>query len=60
MIGALLSQPVLQMDPSAGLCHCLAVQYKCSGAFSAYDGPGAGWFKIDQMGMTVFVYKNLK
>jgi len=26
--------------------------YKCSGAFSACDGSGQGWFKIDQMGMT--------
>jgi len=26
--------------------------YKCSGAFTSCDGSGAGWFKIDQMGMT--------
>jgi hypothetical protein len=26
--------------------------YKCPGAFSSCDGSGAGWFKIDQMGMT--------
>lgn len=26
--------------------------YKCSGAFTACDGKGKGWFKIDQMGMT--------
>lgn len=25
--------------------------YKCSGAFSACDGKGKSWFKIDQMGM---------
>lgn len=24
--------------------------YKCSGAFSACDGSGAGWFKIDEAG----------
>jgi hypothetical protein len=45
--------------------------YKCSGAFSACDGSGAGWFKIDEMGMTAppltgtswgtaVVYANLK
>jgi len=45
--------------------------YKCSGAFSACDGSGQGWFKIDQMGMTAppltgtswgtaVVYANLK
>lgn len=26
--------------------------YKCAGSFSACDGSGVGWFKIDQMGMT--------
>lgn len=26
--------------------------YKCAGEFSACDGSGAGWFKIDEMGMT--------
>jgi hypothetical protein len=26
--------------------------FKCAGAFSACDGSGKGWFKIDQMGMT--------
>ncbi|RDL32068.1 Cel1 protein [Venustampulla echinocandica] len=26
--------------------------YKCSGAFTACDGSGKNWFKIDQMGMT--------
>ncbi|KAF2809126.1 uncharacterized protein BDZ99DRAFT_477588 [Mytilinidion resinicola] len=26
--------------------------HKCNGAFSTCDGPGQGWFKIDQMGMT--------
>nr|CCA94930.1 putative glycoside hydrolase family 61 [uncultured eukaryote] len=26
--------------------------YKCAGAFTSCDGSGAGWFKIDQMGMT--------
>jgi hypothetical protein len=26
--------------------------YKCAGAFTACDGKSAGWFKIDQMGMT--------
>jgi len=26
--------------------------FKCAGAFSACTGSGAGWFKIDQMGMT--------
>lgn len=45
--------------------------YKCAGAFTACDGSGTGWFKIDQMGMTApplsgtswgtaLVYKNLK
>jgi hypothetical protein len=44
--------------------------YKCAGAFTACDGKGKGWFKIDQMGMTAppltgtswgtaVVYKNL-
>jgi hypothetical protein len=26
--------------------------YKCAGEFSACDGSGKNWFKIDQMGMT--------
>ncbi|KAH9221920.1 family 61 putative glycoside hydrolase [Leptodontidium sp. 2 PMI_412] len=26
--------------------------YKCAGEFTACDGKGKGWFKIDQMGMT--------
>jgi hypothetical protein len=26
--------------------------FKCAGAFSSCTGAGAGWFKIDQMGMT--------
>lgn len=26
--------------------------YKCSGAFTACDGSGTGWFKIDQYGLT--------
>lgn len=26
--------------------------YQCAGDFSSCDGSGAGWFKIDQMGMT--------
>jgi hypothetical protein len=26
--------------------------YKCGSSFSSCDGSGAGWFKIDQMGMT--------
>lgn len=45
--------------------------YKCGGSFSSCDGKSAGWFKIDQMGMTAppltgtswgtaVVYKNLK
>ena len=25
--------------------------YKCSGAFTACDGSGTGWFKIDQLGL---------
>lgn len=45
--------------------------YKCSGAFTACDGSGQNWFKIDQQGMTAppltgtswgtaVVYKDLK
>jgi len=45
--------------------------YKCGASFSSCDGKSAGWFKIDQMGMTAppltgtswgtaVVYKNLK
>ena len=26
-------------------------KYKCSGEFSACDGSGSGWFKIDQLGL---------
>jgi len=45
--------------------------YKCAAAFTACDGSGTGWFKIDQMGLTApplsgtswgtaVLYKNLK
>ena len=45
--------------------------YKCAGEFSACTGDGAGWFKIDQMGLwgtnlnsnnwgTAMIVKNLK
>jgi len=30
--------------------------YKCAGAFTACDGSGKNWFKIDQMGMTAPPY----
>ncbi|KAK3317688.1 glycoside hydrolase family 61 protein [Cercophora scortea] len=30
----------------------LVWMYKCAGAFSACDGAGAGWFKIDEAGFT--------